>query len=206
MESMRCLAIGVSDAPPLEFLQGAANGAKALGRWACDQGIPTEVLTDDEDPIGFAEIRAAFERLFVGRPRISRLLIYFAGHGLSRGAGEDLWLLSEWSDQQRAIAVSGLRRRLERFGVDQITIVADACRSLPNSTETADLAADPVLGKGPFEPKIPLIDCVRRHLFTLLIWYRGKNQKRTGAFSVGCSAKYSRAYTTMPLSNRIRFA
>ena len=97
MESMRCLALGVSDAPPLEFLQGAANGAKAFGAWAKSVGIPAEVITDEEQPIGFDTVKSAFERLFAGRPKISRLLIYFAGHGLARDPAEDLWLLSQWS-------------------------------------------------------------------------------------------------------------
>jgi hypothetical protein len=161
MESMRCLALGVSDAPPLEFLQGAANGAKAFGAWAESLGIPTEILTDEEKPIGFDTIKAAFERLFAGRPRISRLLIYFAGHGLTRDPAEDLWLLSQWSITQRAVSVGQLSRRLARYGVEQLTIVSDACRSLAASAESADLAADPILDKGPFDERTPFIDMLR---------------------------------------------
>jgi len=127
---MRCLAIGILDAPPLEPPQGAVNGAKAFGAWAKGLGIQTEILTDEDTPVGCEEVRKAFERLFAGKPKISRLLIYFAGHGVARDANEDLWLLSNWSTDQRAVAVGGLRRRLERFGVEQLTIIADACRSL----------------------------------------------------------------------------
>ncbi len=140
---MRCLALGVSDAPPLEFLQGAANGAKAFGAWAKSVGIPAEVITDEEQPIGFDTVKAAFERLFAGRPKISRLLIYFAGHGLTRDPAEDLWLLSQWSTSQRAVSIGGLCRRLARYGPEQLTIVSDACRSLAASADSADLVADP---------------------------------------------------------------
>jgi hypothetical protein len=161
METLRCLAIGVSDAPPLEFLQGAENGAKAFGAWAKSLGITTEILTDENEPIGFDTIKSAFDRLFAGRPQISRLLLYFAGHGLARDAAEDLWLLSKWSATQRAVAVAGLSRRLERYGVKQLTIISDACRSPAASADSADLVADPVLDKGPFDARAPLIDMLR---------------------------------------------
>ncbi|MET4118805.1 biotin-(acetyl-CoA carboxylase) ligase [Bradyrhizobium sp. JR1.5] len=161
MESMRCLSLGISDAPPLEFLQGAANGARAFGDWAKDLGIPTEVLVDDERPVGFDTVKAAFERLFAGRPRISRLLIYFAGHGLTRDPAEDLWLLSQWFTSQRAVSVGQLCRRLSRYGVEQLTVVSDACRSLAATTDSADLAIDPILDKGPFDVRLPSIDMLR---------------------------------------------
>jgi hypothetical protein len=155
---MRCLAIGISDAPPLEFIQGAVNGARAFARWTQDRGIQTQVLTDEENPVSFQDVRDAFGRLFADRSAIDRLFIYFAGHGLTRDAGEDLWLLSQWLPDQRAMAVTPLRRRLERYGISQVSIIGDACRSLPISADTAYLTADPVLGRGPFEPDTPTID------------------------------------------------
>lgn len=161
MENMRCLAIGVSDAPPLEYLQGAENGAKVFGAWAASLGIPTEILTDEEKAVSFDAVKAAFERLFSGAPKISRLLIYFAGHGLSRAAAEDLWLLSQWFTTQRAVAVQGLSRRLERYGIEQLTIVSDACRSPAAGEDSADLVSDPVLDRGPFDASPPLIDMLR---------------------------------------------
>ena len=158
MVNMRCLVIGISDAPPLDFLPGAVNGARAFAQWAQDHGIQTEILIDEENPVNFQDVRDAFGRLFADRAAIDRLFIYFAGHGLTRDAGEDLWLLSQWLPDQRAIAVTPLRRRLERYAIKQVSIIGDACRSLPNSPDSADLAADPVLGRGPFEPDTPTID------------------------------------------------
>jgi putative chitinase len=161
MQNMRCIAIGVSDAPPLEYLQGAENCAKAFGAWASRSGIPTEILTDQQQPVGFDSVKAAFGRLFAGKPNISRLLIFFAGHGLARDAAEDLWLLSQWSTTQRAVAVGGLSRRLMRYGVEQLTIISDACRSPAAGADSADLVADPVLDMGPFDARMPLIDMLR---------------------------------------------
>lgn len=161
MPDMRCLAIGVSDAPPLEFLRGAANGARAFGTWAQSLGTRTEVLTDEEKPVGCTELRAAFERLLSGRQGVDWLLVYFGGHGLSRGAGEDLWLPSAWHADQRAISINALRRRLSRYAVRRLTIVGDACRSLPADADSADLVADAVLGRGPFDPTEPRLDLLQ---------------------------------------------
>src|SRR5208337_2125459 len=102
--AMRCVAIGVSDAPPLDYLPGAVNGAKAFGAWARSLGIPTKVLTDEEKPIGIEAIKAAFEESFKDRPKVSRFLVYFAGHGLALPAAGDLWLLSQWSTTLRAVS------------------------------------------------------------------------------------------------------
>jgi hypothetical protein len=158
---MCCLAIGISDAPPLDFLQGAANGAEAFGAWATGLGIPSEILVDDVKPVGFADVRDALQRLLRGPEKVGRLLIYFAGHGVARDAAEDLWLLSQWLEDQRAVAVGGLRRRLERFGIDQVTMIGDACRSIANSADSADLVADPVLGRGPVDSHVPRVDLLR---------------------------------------------
>jgi len=169
-----CLAIGISDAPPLDFLPGAANGARAMAAWATAVGYDeVRCLVDDDAPIGIEEIREAL----VGRPAepgqaavrgllkqdepIERLLIYFAGHGLARDAEEDLWLISRWEREERAIAVGGLKRKLERFGIAQIVIIADACRSAGTDQKSTDLTADKVLGAGPFDLNLPAVDLFR---------------------------------------------
>ena len=161
VDAMRCVAIGVSDAPPLDYLPGAVNGAKAFGDWASSLGIPTKVLIDDEKPIGIEAIREAFELLFKNKPKISRFLVYFSGHGLALPAAGDLWLLSEWSITLRAVSVSRLRDRLSRYGVSQLTLVSDACRSPAATLDSASVADDPVLNRGPFDRKEPDIDWLR---------------------------------------------
>jgi hypothetical protein len=47
-----------------------------------------------------------------------------------------------------AVAVEPLKRRLYRYGIDQIAIFADACRKLPADITAAELTADAVLGMG----------------------------------------------------------
>ena len=161
MSNMRCIAMGISDAPPLEYLHGAENGAKAFGAWAKSLGIQTEILTDENKAVEVDAVKTAFARLFEGKPKVSRFLIYFAGHGLARDAAEDLWLLSSWFSDLRAVAVGGLCHRLARFGVEQLTVISDACRSPAADQWSADLVADPVLDKGPFDLHVPLVDMFR---------------------------------------------
>jgi hypothetical protein len=143
-------AIGVSDAPPLPYLGGAVNGARTFAEWATAQGYDTRLVTDESERVTVARVREALEGLFAaGAPDIHRLLIYFAGHGIIREVEEGLWLLSDWSQELRAVAVEALRRRLSLYRVEQVAIFADACRSLPADVDTADLVPEAVLGRGP---------------------------------------------------------
>lgn len=157
---MAAVAIGVSDAKPLKFLPGAVNGARAFHGWAQALGYEARLVIDDNELVTLNRLRQEFEALLApGTTQIHRLLIYFAGHGLIREAEEGLWLLSDWHRELRAVAVEVLKRRLYLYGVEQIAIFADACRSLPRDIQAADLTADGVLGRGPSrQAAVPAID------------------------------------------------
>jgi hypothetical protein len=151
------IAIGVGEARPLPFLSGAVNGAKSFHQWAQALRYNTILVTDEQEPVTAARLRAELEGvLAAGRSGIYRLLIYFAGHGLIREVEEGLWLLSDWYGEQRAVAVEPLRRRLSFYPVEQVAIFADACRSLPPDFDTADLTPDAILGRGP-GPRSPRV-------------------------------------------------
>lgn len=151
------IAIGVGHAEPLPYLSGAINGAAGFAAWAAAMQHEAHVVTDDAEPVTFGRLRHELERALAGPP-IHRLLLYFAGHGLIREAGEGLWLLSDWYRELRAVAVEPLKRRLYRYGIDQIAIFADACRKLPADIAAADLIADAVLGRGPHSHAEPWLD------------------------------------------------
>ena len=155
-----CLAIGISSAPPLPFLRGALNGARDFYNWAQSDGYQAELLTDEQTPVTIDILRQKLESMLSSAAQdIFRFILYFAGHGLIREAEEGLWLLSDWNNQLRAVAVEVLKRRLYMYGVQQISIFADACRSLPGDMNAADLVADAVLGRGPVKLTIaPYID------------------------------------------------
>lgn len=147
------LAIGISSAPPLPFLRGALNGARDFRNWAQSEGYQSEMLTDEKDPVTLDTLRKRLETILSeATPGIPRFILYFAGHGLIREAEDGLWLLSDWNKELRAVAFEVLKRRLYMYGIQQISIFADACRSLPADMNTADLVPDAVLGRGPVKP------------------------------------------------------
>lgn len=150
-----CLAVGIGDAPPLDYLRGAVNGAHAIAAWAQAQGYVTGLLTDEQDPVELADLKTELQGLLAGG--VERLLLYFAGHGLSKGVGDDLWLLSRWDKSRRGVSVTALRNRLNRFGVRRLVIVSDACRTLIDAN-TSDVEGDPVLERGPFADEPPQMD------------------------------------------------
>jgi hypothetical protein len=154
------VVIGVAYAKPLPYLAGAINGARAFHTWALELGYDSRLLTDEIKPVTLQRLRDELESILQpSSNEIHRLLLYFAGHGLIREAEEGLWLLSDWYDQLRAVAVEPLKRRLSLYNIQQISIFADACRSLPSNIIAADLCADAVLGRGPVqEPMQPAID------------------------------------------------
>lgn len=151
------IAIGIGRAAGLPRLRGAINGARGFVGWASAMGHETYLITDDEEKVTTVRLRQQLDAALAGPP-IHRLILYFAGHGLIREAEEGLWLLSDAMTELRAVAVEPLKRRLARFGIDQIAIFADACRDLPKTLAAADLTADAVLGIGPQRLGTPAID------------------------------------------------
>lgn len=157
---MLAIAIGVGDAENLQFVAGAQNGARGFHEWAVASGYESRLVTDEAAPVTFPRLKAELEAMLSPGPLpIHRMLIYFAGHGFIREAEEGLWLLSNWHSELRAVAVEVLRRRLYMYGIRQIGIFADACRSLPPGMDVLDITADPVLGRGPMAPNgTPALD------------------------------------------------
>ena len=156
------LAIGISKAPPLDYLRGAVNGAREFAEWATRNSYETELLTDQTTPVTIESLYNKLNALLATHSEdpIARMAIYFAGHGLIRGAEDGLWLLSDWYDKLRAVAFEALKRRLCRYyGISQVAIISDACRSLPTNVDTMELTGDAVLGRGPEkEAQQPRVD------------------------------------------------
>jgi hypothetical protein len=150
------LAIGVGDAPPLEYLSGAVNGARTFHDWASNLGYESTLLVDDENAVTMTRLRLTLLQLLGQGQPIHRLVLYFAGHGLILELEQGLWLLSDWRDELRAVAVEKLKRRLSTYyDIKQIAIFADCCRSLPKNVQDADLTEDGVIGLGPSDAQDP---------------------------------------------------
>jgi hypothetical protein len=167
-----CFAVGVGGANPRKYLSGARNDARRFGEWARAAKFETVVLQDeDDDPVTVGKFGDALETLLwpnraadlaedasAAPPRIEWLILYFAGHGMLKDAGEMLWLLSDWEDDERAVAVSPLTRKLYRYPIDQLTVISDACSDLPRTIVQMDITPDGVLGKGPAPRNEPWLD------------------------------------------------
>lgn len=153
------LTIGVSTAMPLPHLPGAITVAREMADWAQNSGFVTEVITDEnKNPVTIKRIREALLRMLPANDRVELFILHFAGHGLRSGAEQNVWLPSDWSTEIRAISVEGLKRRLYMYGIKNLSIFSDACRSLATDIDTADLFGDPVLPKGPYDAVPPIID------------------------------------------------
>lgn len=156
---MVALSVGVGGAPRLDFLPAAVNSSRAFHDWAVAMGYQSQLVTDEEGPVTVAGLKKILETIL--KPPASpiyRLVLYFAGHGLIQEMNERLWLLSDWDADLRAVAVNTLKSRLTRYGVQQIAIFTDACRSLPTDIDQAGLVPDGVLGKGPIAPNVPDVE------------------------------------------------
>jgi Caspase domain len=144
-----CIAIGVSDAAPLDALPGAILAAEEVGQWARQSGFDAvKVVTDagssvsTAKPVTFKRIRKALEDLLPDGEETAHFVLYFAGHGVSMNASENLWLLTDFASTGRAVSVERLKNHLACFGIRNLTIFADACSSLPDTLNTRQLIAD----------------------------------------------------------------
>lgn len=169
MPQRLCLAIGVANAAPLDYLPGAANAAHDIGEWARAAGFDkVAVLTDearvgssrwvrgDAAPAAFAAahgvtvaaVRAELDYLLRSEPDQTDLfLLHFAGHGFQDGA-RSIWVTTDYETSARVIGLELLKFRLETFGIANLTIVSDACLNRVATEELANMTQDGVLDAG----------------------------------------------------------
>lgn len=157
---MVAVAIGVSDAENLQYLPAALNCAERFFKWSTALGYEAKIITDADkrNPVTVERLRKELDAILADTRPIHRMLIYFAGHGYIRELASGLWFLSDWKKEGVAVAYEALRRRLGSFGIDQIGIFSDACRSLPKSVFHLGLQESPVLAPGLIEDADPDLD------------------------------------------------
>ncbi len=153
-----CLTIGVSNAARLEKLPGAIIAAKDFGFWAQQSGFKTTVITDESSIVTTEQIKDALLELLDVDDEIDLLILHFAGHGYRTGAEQHVWLPSDWIEEGCAISVEGLKRGLFGRGIRNISIFSDACRSMPQSVEMAEIKKDSLIRKGSYINDYPKID------------------------------------------------
>ena len=127
------IAIGVRKSGRLPRLEGAIADARAFAEWASAPGRDyiVKLVTDEDDAVTVDRLKREINTI-LGED-VSRLLIFYSGHGICGQAG-DYWLLSNYDrDSDEAVNLSQSMRNARRLGIGQIAIFSDACRSSLNN-------------------------------------------------------------------------
>jgi len=137
------LAIGVARVGSLPFLPGVVAGVTEFAEWAVVQGFEVASHTDGTAPVRadelFATVRAAVEA-----GDVERFFVYFGGHGVAPGTGDDLWLLSDADNDPSAAIDAAKSVSLARHcGIPHVAFFADACRT-PKSAALLGLVGRPI--------------------------------------------------------------
>jgi len=137
-------------------LPGAITSARRLRKWAKqrDEDCNYNVLYLADDVYEKINIQLVREKVrdFINNNFIDRLVVYFAGHGIVRSAGEQFWLLADASiDIEEGIDVEGFRRGLLKCNIGtsndnfagQLCIIGDACRN--SGRDAIDFKGHPII-------------------------------------------------------------
>lgn len=133
MGTRYALTIGVRKSGRLPRLEGAIADARAFAEWACapDQDYIVKLVTDENGAVTVDRLKGEITTIL--NDDVSRLLIFYSGHGICSQAG-DYWLLSNYDrDSDEAVNLSQSMRNARRLGIGQIAVFSDACRSSLNS-------------------------------------------------------------------------
>jgi len=115
----------------LPQLHAAASGAKEIAEWLEENDYEVQLFTDREHPVERRQVFQAVEA-FVDRGTVTRLIVYFAGHGFLKGPQDELWLLSGApTDASEAINLSSSSATARYRGIPEVIFISDACRVPP---------------------------------------------------------------------------
>ena len=141
------IVIGIKKVGNLIPLPGAISGANDFASWATGAGFDVIRITDETEPVSAQAVKQAI-RTTLERPDVSRLFLYFAGHGIAGGLDADYWLLSgAQDDADEAVKIANSLRFARRSGIPHVAVFADACRT------AAGKSALGILGSTIFPPR-----------------------------------------------------
>jgi hypothetical protein len=99
--------------------------------WLCGEGFEVKLIVDESGPVTAAAITDAVFEL-VGRGTLSKLVVYFSGHGVCVGFNE-YWLLTKAPDNpNEAVTLTESWELAHRSGISNVVFISDACRSVPD--------------------------------------------------------------------------
>jgi hypothetical protein len=135
-------------------LPGVITSARSLREWAeqFDEDCNYKVLYLADDVFEKIDVQLVREKVkeFINNNFIDRLVVYFAGHGIVRSAGDQFWLLTDAAnDEREGINVEAFRRGLLKCNIGnadfagQLCIIGDACRN--TGRDAIEFCGDPIL-------------------------------------------------------------
>jgi Caspase domain len=124
------IAIGVSRPTGFVRIPGAAADAARFHAWAQKAGFESHLFSDSSGPVRVGPIAKLIADLVKVDGNVTRLLVYFAGHGIATSTDADYWLLSAGTtDSGEVIDVAGSLKFAINSQLPHIAVFADACRT-----------------------------------------------------------------------------
>lgn len=126
------ISIGIDNAHGLNPLLAAVSGAKDFANWGLTQGYTTSIHTDENNSVSITSIFNEVNRI-VRTGTCEQLIIFFSGHGILKSPGQEVWLLSDATQNpNESVNLAGSIDNAWISGVPYIVFISDACRILPN--------------------------------------------------------------------------
>lgn len=147
MSHTAVLLVGVQHAGSLTPLQAVPEALSKMHEWAKTQTTTRyirRVCDFEGDEVRASAVQDAADEL-LNLPDVSRLVIYFCGHGIVVGTDE-FWLLSrapKWGSE--AINVGGTAKAGQSLQIPHIVLISDACRLLTTHVQGAAVGGTVIL-------------------------------------------------------------
>jgi hypothetical protein len=138
MATRAAILIGIENIAGMTPLPGAVTGALDMAAWATNQGWDSVRVFSDAggQPVSYQTVFQHIDSLL--RPRsLQQLLLYFAGHGQCWAVDADFWILTGTRVPGDVVNVANTVTLARQSGVPNITIIADACRSIGTANDAA---------------------------------------------------------------------
>lgn len=131
MGHLGAVLIGVSRAHELDELQAVESSVAAMHQWALSQTEAEYIVTltdGDGEDVTVQLVMDAIDDL-IEQHGISKLVVYFAGHGIYKDYSE-YWLLSRAPRRgHEAVNVRGSQALAKGLGIEHVVLISDACRT-----------------------------------------------------------------------------
>lgn len=109
-----------------------SSGISDFAGWAAAQGFDLVPHVDEAAPVTANGIFNTIDDA-VRADDVERLFVFFSGHGLAPGVGDDLWLLTDAANDPGAAINVAKSVSLARYcGIPHVAFFADACRTPPD--------------------------------------------------------------------------